>query len=480
MKQIFRIAFAIPMYFTSARNLALIAGFTLFIPFNSNSQAVSGIITDYQGFWKTTSTAHNSNKPDDSHNLLAFTYNGVQYSTGVNDAMLTSHGETYVASDFWSLPVEQITSALTSNTKAGFGALYDGVASGPSAVPPTYGISMYLTDGVKGLNIGTCIANLPTGTMTLSISNILETSIGDGIPDILVTQIADPSGSSDRYEFTDENGVRVGNYMDIVFTHITPVATWTADFYEAKVNPLNLIPGFTQTDRPMRLWAADLSEFGITAANFHLIRNFRINLSGNSDVAFVAYNNKSVNFQNTLPVEYSYFKGKVADQKVQLNWQTVSEQDADKFIVERSADGVNYKAIGTVQAKNSSTTVNNYSFTDLSPLASRAFYRLKQVDLKGEYHHSSTIVKISNPKQNSFELNVYPNPAKGKVYIEHSPSSGLETVTLYNTSGMALKQQRTVANTANTLLDLSGIAPGVYYVTYGDKEKVSKQFVVSH
>ncbi|MEJ0102382.1 MAG: hypothetical protein WDO19_07460 [Bacteroidota bacterium] len=68
-----------------------------------NAQAISGIITDYNGYWKSSASAINSIKPVNNHNLLAFKYNNVQYSTGVNDQTLTSHGESFVASDFWSL-----------------------------------------------------------------------------------------------------------------------------------------------------------------------------------------------------------------------------------------------------------------------------------------------------------------------------------------------------------------------------------------
>ena len=430
----------------------------------TSAQSITGIITDYNGYWKTTTAAPNSNKPDKSHNLLAFSYNGAQYSTGVNDELLTARGESYVAGDFWALPVNQITGTLNSNTKAGFGALYDGVNNGASVEPPAYGVSMYLTDGIKGLDIGTCIANLPAGAMTFILSNIQPFSIGDGIPDIVVTQIADPSGSYDRYEFTDVNGVRVGNFKDIVFTNISPVATWTADFYEAKVNPLQLLNGFTQTDRPMRLWAADLSEFGITAGNYNQVRNFKINLSGQSDVAFVAYNNRSVSFQNALPVQYSYFKGNMQNGQVQLSWQTVSEQNASHYLIERSTDGSNFIAIGKANAYNSAIAVSNYSFWDNAPVKGLAYYRLKQFDLDNSYTNSSTVIKINHSGSNNFQLQVYPNPATEKIWIGHVKTTGAELFTLYNSSGIRMKQQTAMKGVSQTRMDLGTLVPGIYYL----------------
>src|SRR4029078_715436 len=65
-------------------------------------------------------------------------------------------------------------------------------------------------------------------------------------------------------------------------------------------NPLTLQAGFTQTDRPIRMWAADFSVFGINSSNINQIAYFKIRLNGNSDVAFVAYNNKTFNVVSSI------------------------------------------------------------------------------------------------------------------------------------------------------------------------------------
>ncbi len=47
---------------------------------------VTGIYTDFKTYWKTTTASNSTVLPDTSHNLLAFTFRGQTYSTGVNDA----------------------------------------------------------------------------------------------------------------------------------------------------------------------------------------------------------------------------------------------------------------------------------------------------------------------------------------------------------------------------------------------------------
>lgn len=270
------------------------------VPASIRAQAVSEIITNYNGYWKTGTAAVSAVKPDNHHNLLSFSYNGTRFSTGVNDSLLALQGNVFTAEKYQALPLQNINGTPTSNTKIGLGAMADGVANGPGATAPSRSLGQYLNDGTNGLDLGTCIANLPAGTMFLSTSNIQSSKIGDGIPDMLITQVADPSGSSlDSYEFTDINGVRIGSSLAIVLNNITPVGQWIADFYEATGSTI-LSSVFTQTQRDIRLWAADFSSFGLNASNIGNIAYFKITLNGNSDIAFVAYNTTTITVQQVL------------------------------------------------------------------------------------------------------------------------------------------------------------------------------------
>lgn len=267
----------------------------------SQAQAVSQIISDYNGWWKTSSSTINPVRPDNRHHLLAFTYNGTTYSTGINDGLLTSNGEAYVPGEYQALPLQNVNSSPNSNTKIGLGAMADGVYNGAGPAP-SRDLGTYLSDGTQGLDLGTCVANLPTGTMFMSVSNIQSAKIGDGVPDIVVTQVADPSSSFDSYEFTDVNGVRIGNSLDIVLNNIPALGNWVADFYEATGTTI-LSSGFTQTQRAIRLWAADFSVFGIDSSNSANVAYFKINLSGTSDIAFVAYNTTTITIQQVLDLQ---------------------------------------------------------------------------------------------------------------------------------------------------------------------------------
>ena len=66
-----------------------------------------------------------------------------------------------------------------------------------------------------------------------------------------------------------------------------------------------------------------------------------------------------------------------------LTWNTSIETQNKEFVVERSADGMTFKTIGTVQAKGNSVVTQAYNFLDISADKGATQYRLKQVNVDG-------------------------------------------------------------------------------------------------
>ena len=64
-----------------------------------------------------------------------------------------------------------------------------------------------------------------------------------------------------------------------------------------------------------------------------------------------------------LPVELLQFNAQLKNGYTELKWQSKQEQDLQKYVVERSADGKNFVKIGTVTAKGGNDA-QNYTFTD--------------------------------------------------------------------------------------------------------------------
>src|SRR4051812_12516169 len=116
-------------FYTSAITFFLFV--FLISPFFSRAQQVNGLITDFGGYWKSDSAALNPLFPNTSHNVLAFNVGTKTYSTGVNNAELTSKGISYTAGNFKALPITSITGTVPGPPiYMALAGNYDGVSSG--------------------------------------------------------------------------------------------------------------------------------------------------------------------------------------------------------------------------------------------------------------------------------------------------------------------------------------------------------------
>lgn len=294
----------------AARCLFVLACLIIYSLSASAQTAVTAVYTDYNGYWYSSASSPSAVKPDNSHNLLAFTWNGTTYSTGVDDATLDAHSVTYSPLNFRAFPVNSVP-----NTSGGFyfvmlGEKYDGIASGVDnsatspfpANPGSAQLASFLTDGKKGLDLGTGLANIPAGStirFNLSTNGITPAAIGDGVPDVLVSQLASPSGANvDVFRFVDINGNTVGNSYSVNMSSIAAVGSWQADFYE--LNSTQPSGTYINGNRPVAFLAVDLSSFGITALNYSNAVALEYSPNGTSDPGFVAFNEPAISVATQL------------------------------------------------------------------------------------------------------------------------------------------------------------------------------------
>ena len=285
---------------------------------------VTAIYTDFNSYWPTSITNNSAVQPDSSHNLLAFTFRGNTYSTGVNDAILNTKigSANYINQVFKALPVNDIAGNVTSGTSTyiATASKNDGNPNGfgYSAPFPVIHIADVLTDGKNGLDLGTGVTNLPTSAViSFNITNLSAKASTDLVPDLVFTQIADPTqNASDVIYFYDANGNVVGNKKSVNWNNVGKLGTYKLDLYSLSTGSCNTstINGtFTSTGtRDIRMVAFLLTEFGITDATIAAqVKGLQINPSGTSDQAFIAYNTKLLNIDapeiTTQPVALQTF-----------------------------------------------------------------------------------------------------------------------------------------------------------------------------
>ncbi len=137
-----------------------------------------------------------------------------------------------------------------------------------------------------------------------------------------------------------------------------------------------------------------------------------------------------------LPVELVSLSAAPAGDNVLVRWSTASEQDAQRYDVHRSRDGVDFDPIGQVEAAGTSTVTTDYHFIDRNPLIGMNFYRLDQVDNDGT-HTLSNIVALERSSSASTG-GPFPNPVTGMAWWLLPENIPFERVDVFDALGRAI------------------------------------------
>ncbi len=168
-----------------------------------------------------------------------------------------------------------------------------------------------------------------------------------------------------------------------------------------------------------------------------------------------------LNGQAVLPLQLGGFSAQKGESKVSLNWSTVLEINTSHFEVEQSNNAASWKKIAVVAAKGNSNSAQNYSADDIATYSSKVYYRLKMVDADGKFEYSPvTAVTFGAGKG---KLTAYPNPATSFTMISSDKTiTENVTVSVYNTTGVLVKQQ-VITNPGNNFrVGLEDLKQGSY------------------
>ena len=286
---------------------------------------------DGTSFWRSSdfSSEDTSTWPNDSHELLGFKMNyggsDIIFSTGIQESFfeaqlaslgvdVSSTSTEYVSQDFRAYSTNGISGKPNSNNYMGFADKLDGYTGTinlNNAVRKT--VYDVIIDGEQGLDMGTGIANFNNDADIRFYSGNGDVgSVNDGVPDLLITQIAKPGGS-DIYYYADVDGNVVGRPIRLSFVenNATRLYEWRVDFfrldfsagatYETAI-PTTASFGNGGT-RGYRMAAFSLEDFGIDGsinANIDDIDNINIGAGGSSDMAFMAYNKAAFDIKSPV------------------------------------------------------------------------------------------------------------------------------------------------------------------------------------
>jgi hypothetical protein len=172
---------------------------------------------------------------------------------------------------------------------------------------------------------------------------------------------------------------------------------------------------------------------------------------------------KCVVVSGAVPVTWLYFNGKNKGTDNVLTWATATEQNSNRFEVERSLTGNDFSKIGSVPASGNSTSTRDYTYTDrnIDKLNSAImYYRLKQIDDDNKFSYSN-IVRLSYNEETASKIIVYPNPTNGQITLSVNDPKLIGTwVSVFDNAGRLVT--RIKINTPTLGINLSKYTNGVY------------------
>ena len=212
---------------------------------------------------------------------------------------------------------------------------------------------------------------------------------------------------------------------------------------------------------------------GLTLGGRYYFRVFGATASApNRTGTFTFCGTSTTLLQFPLPVNLSGFSATTEKGNVLLKWTTSSEVENSHFEIERSSELRPFATTGKVPGRGSSNSHATYTWRDILPDPGMNYYRLKQVDLDGRFHYSTTVpVKINYAR----DVAILQNPVKDMLIVQ---SRTTMQAIIYNTSGQPM--MNLTLQPGRNEIALPGLTNGIYYLKKGSTDTTPEKFVVSH
>jgi hypothetical protein len=228
----------------------------------------------------------------------------------------------------------------------------------------------------------------------------------------------------------------------------------------------------TADDLPTSAWVGSSSTFTASTTGTY---TFKLNVPTTSSYGNDFYIDDIIVSQCpivTLPVVLSNFTATLQNNISLLRWTTETEINVKEFVVQRSADGINWNTIGTVNATGNSNLPVDYTFEDENITSGIYYYRLSIIDIDGENKFSNICVVT---KQSTNQITVFPNPVTNNLYITTSDWSQIAQIKLTDITGADIFHSQNVQQN----IPMSQLSNGVYILyIYKTDESVETKKVI--
>jgi hypothetical protein len=174
-----------------------------------------------------------------------------------------------------------------------------------------------------------------------------------------------------------------------------------------------------------------------------------------------------------LPVTLASFVVVREGSTALLAWSTTEETNSDRFEIERSRNGDNWKTIGTVESIGDNKALTSYHFVDasLAP-GDENLYRLRMVDNDGTFTYSRIrSVRFESPDDRF----VYPNPVSDRLFIRNF--TRILSTRILDMNGRTVTRPDDLSD---GVVNVSKLTTGIYIaeITWSDGHTTSQRILI--
>lgn len=415
-----------------------------------------------------------------NHNAANFCSTAVPFTAGatnINSVTTTPSGGTTINQIKITFPTADIADAsyeqllVSGATSGGTIALNFANAASISNIvlsSKTYTVTAAVANGESSLTF----AKSGSATMTLAEGEALLDALRYMNTDATPTtgtrnfevRLKDGAYESQAYNFVVTVGtvpvftVQPSNQTVVTGTNAVLVSNAGSGTYQWQVNPTT--GSFSNVSNSTLYSGATTNTLTIKNTPASL-NNYQYRAVATNGACVTNSLSATVTLSASLPVKWESFSAKEMSRVVYLSWSTSNEINSKEFYVQHSVDGVNYKDVGVVHAKGSTSSVSEYQFAHRTPAVGNNYYRIRQTDIDGRSANSKVLtVSI---KTDAKIFTVLTNPVLGgNLTVQvHVPA----TLALYSSSGSVVFRQP--VTTGRQSFSVSGYGAGTFTLVGG-------------
>ena len=427
-----------------------------------------------------------------------YTYNGTAaQSTGI----------------FTTTPTANAVNNLTINNSSTTGVTLSQAESVAGVLTLTDGLlnttsTKLITVNNGGSTTGASNSSFVNGPITKIGNQAFTFPVGASGTGYVPIGISAPSTTTDAFlaQYNRSSAVLLGLISAVGLNHVSKCDYWTLN-HTAGGSAVNVTGYWNANSSCGGTYVNDLATIALAhfnGANWNAWGNDVI--SGSTASGSVTWNNvsnfspfslSSTSLFDPLPVTLVDFNAQwQTGGTVGVTWAVQEGLNINHFDIQRSAEGVNWQTIGTLDASGSSAMATNYSYTDAAPLPGQDYYRLQLVDDNGNDTYST--VRVVSQSSGS-GITIFPNPATDHINISFGvggvpgsfgPSGALGSpgtggaegpvsIRLMNVTGQILLQESVTNPAGQTItLAVAGYPAGSYLVQVMAAGEIKKSGIV--